>query len=79
MTFEEFMKRPVYRVQCYTYGMARNMGLPTTHFRVLPGYRAGHAHVQAARDAVARRIRQDRASERNAMLQSTATRQDATV
>lgn len=58
MTFDEWMKRPVYVAQCKTAKLARELGVIGYHFRVLPSYR--NAQILADRKEIAdamRRIR----------------------
>jgi hypothetical protein len=40
MTFEEWMKRPVYVAQCKTAALAGELGINGWHFRRLPAYRS---------------------------------------
>lgn len=64
-TFEQWLKRPVYVVQCHTMRRARDLCglvdgqyLPIDKFRCLPGYRDRYA--QTLRNMVALSIRMDR-------------------
>ena len=58
-TFEQWKKRPVYVVQCYTSRIADALGLlPSIGYRSLPGYRDTYA--QTARDFIALSVRIDR-------------------
>lgn len=78
MTFDQWLKRPVYKAQCVTYararqlckmpalesgqGEARGPGHLLDTFHALPGYRDPFA--QALRDMVALSVRMDRAAAR---------------
>ena len=62
MTFEQWLRRPVYLVQCATWRKAKELGLCRIGVRALPGYRDEAA--QAARDAIAQAMRADRARSR---------------
>ena len=59
MTFDQYLNRPVYLVQCKTWDKAREMNLCVVGFRALPGKRDKYA--QLARDLVAMSIKLDRA------------------
>jgi hypothetical protein len=39
MTFDEYRRRPVYRVQCFTWDLAWRLGVGCHTFRCLPAYR----------------------------------------
>jgi hypothetical protein len=55
MTFEKWMKRPVYVAQCKTASIAQANGVFCFLFRALPGHR--DAQAQRARNAVADIVR----------------------
>ena len=60
MTFEEYQRRPVYRVQCFTWDLAWRLGVGCHTFRCLPAYRdlsARLARVKVA--AVIRALRKN--------------------
>lgn len=58
MTFDEYLKRPVYVVQSKTWARAAEMNLCMVGFRALPGKRDEYA--QLVRDLVAMSIKLDR-------------------
>ena len=62
MTFEQWLRRPVYLAQCATWRKAKELGLCRIGVRALPGYR--DAAAQAARDTIARAVKADRARSR---------------
>ena len=62
MTFEQWMRRPVYLAQCATRQKAAELNLCNLGVRSLPGQRDGYA--QAARDMLALALRMDRARRR---------------
>lgn len=59
MTFDQYMKRPVYVAQCRTWKRAAELNLCSLGIRAVKEYRDGYA--QAARDMIALSIRMDRA------------------
>lgn len=65
MTFEEWMKRPVYVAQCYTWALAAKLQLNCVRFRALPGYRDDEA--RQARRLVAEAVRYQRACRRGCL------------
>lgn len=67
MTFEEWMKRPVYVAQCHTWALANKLGLGCPWFRCLPGYRDDEA--RQARRLVAEAVRFKRARRRGLVNQ----------
>lgn len=58
MTFEQWLKRPVYVAQCHTWALASKLDLCNHQFRSLPGYRNAQAHQ--ARRLVAEIVRHER-------------------
>lgn len=58
LTFEQWMRRPVYVVQCKTWAIAKALGVCCTRFRCLPAYR--DATAVSARNIVARWVRAER-------------------
>ena len=58
MTFEEWLRRPVYVAQCTTWALANKLNLCSFAVRSLPGHR--NATTQAARDMVAIAMREVR-------------------
>lgn len=60
MTFEEWMRRPIYRVQCVTWKLGYSLFGAGHQFRSLPQYRDEPARL--ARLAVARYCRENRAA-----------------
>lgn len=58
MTFEEWLRRPVYVVQCKTWALAAVLGVACVRFRCLPGYR--DAEARAARNKVCQEVRRQR-------------------
>jgi hypothetical protein len=58
MSFEEWLKRPVFVAQCRTWAKANELGLSCTRFRCLPPYR--DAQAQRARNNVADVVRAQR-------------------
>ena len=63
MTFEQWMRRPVYLAQCATRQKAAELNLCNLGVRSLPRQRDGYA--QAARDMLALALRMDRARRRH--------------
>lgn len=63
MTFEEWMRRPVYVAQCKTWRMAAQMQLCCITFRCFPRYRDEKALT--ARAKVAAAMRAERAQARS--------------
>ncbi len=59
MTFDQYMKRPVYVAQCRTWKRAAELNLCSLGIRAVKEYRDGYA--QAARGMIALSIRMDRA------------------
>lgn len=70
MSFEEWMRRPVYVAQCYTWALAARLGLSCHRFRALPGYR--NEEASQARRLVAEYIRLERARRRGTALATLA-------
>ena len=62
MTFDKWIRRPVYLAQCATWQKAAELNLCNLGVRSLPGQRDGYA--QAARDMIALSVRMDRARRR---------------
>ncbi len=60
MTFEEWLRRPVYVAQCTTMALASKLGVFCHSFRALPGYR--DAAAMQARLRVANEVRAQRAA-----------------
>lgn len=58
LTFEQWMRRPVYVVQCRTWKAAKALGVCCVTFRCLPGYRNDEA--RHARKLVADWMRHER-------------------
>lgn len=58
MTFEQWMRRPVYVAHCKTAAVARAMGVICFRFRCLPAYRDEQA--KRARKLVADMMRKER-------------------
>lgn len=58
LTFEQWMRRPVYVAQCKTWKTAKALGVCCLGFRCLPGYR--DANAQHARKLVADMVRRER-------------------
>lgn len=58
-SFEAWMRRPVYVVQCLTVRLARQLNVSCATFRCLPAYR--DAQSKAARQVVAEHLRKHRA------------------
>ena len=63
MTFDQWMRRPVYLAQCATWQKAAELNLCSFGVRALPGRRDMYA--QAARDMIALSVRMDRARRRH--------------
>ncbi len=72
MTFDQYMKRPVYVAQCRTWKRAAELNLCSLGIRAVKEYRDGYA--QAARDMIALSIRMDRARGRLMKPNATAKR-----
>lgn len=64
MTFEQWLKRPVYVAQCKTWKLANEMGVACHTFRCVPAYRDERS--LRARMSVAQVIRRQRAMRLNA-------------
>ena len=62
MTFDQWMRRPVYLAQCATWKKAAELNLCSLGVRALPGKRDMYA--RAARDIIALSVRMDRARRR---------------
>lgn len=58
MTFEQWLKRPVYVAQCRTWKLAAELDLCSVRFRALPAYRDEQA--REARRTVAQEMRRRR-------------------
>lgn len=58
LSFEQWMRRPVYVVQCKTWRMAKALGVCCILFRALPGHRDDEA--RHARGIVAMMMRRER-------------------
>lgn len=65
LSFEQWLRRPVYVVQCVTYRMACDMGYVGVGFRTMPGYRDEVS--LAVRSLVARAVWADRPAFRRAV------------
>ena len=59
MTFDQWVRRPVYLAQCASWQKAKELNLCSLGVRALPGRRDMYA--QAARDMLALAVRMDRA------------------
>lgn len=66
MTFEQWLKRPVFVTQCRTWAKAAELGVCCHRFRCLPKYRDQAALV--ARKAVAVAMRIERLNVKLALL-----------
>lgn len=58
LSFEQWMRRPVYVTQCKTWRIAKAIGVCCIGFRCLPGHRDSEA--QRARQLVADMVRRER-------------------
>lgn len=58
MTFEDWLRRPVYVAQCKTWSKANELGVCCSRFRALPAYRDDLA--RKARSQVAKAILAER-------------------
>lgn len=58
LSFEQWMRRPVYVVQCKTWTVAKALGVCCVRFRALPGHRDDEA--KHARGIVAMMLRRQR-------------------
>jgi hypothetical protein len=70
MTFDKWMKRPVYVAQCRTWAKAAELNLCSLGVRAVKGQR--DAYCQSARDMIALSVRMDRMRRRLLPAESAA-------